>query len=132
MPPHRNIDLSPPFSPAHLVLAALLGCCVALWPTEEARAEPQAGRAAAFTELFDAVLDRTVKSFWDKDRLAATGWGWRAAQARPSVAEAPDLDEAARRINLLLAELKTSHTALLTPDDIDYYVFGSVFGRQHA
>src|SRR5262245_1089872 len=112
MPRHRNIDLSPPFSPAHLVLAALLGCCVALWPRRKAGAEPQAVRAAAFTKLFDALLDRTAKSFWDKDRLAAVGWGWRAAQARPGVVEAPDLDEAARRINLLLAELKTSHTAL--------------------
>jgi carboxyl-terminal processing protease len=130
MPRYRNIGL-PRFS-ACLVLATLLDWTVALWPTREARAEPQAGRAAAFGELFDAVVDRTAKSFWDKDRLVAVGWEKRAAETRQSVMEAPDLDEAARRINLMLADLKTSHTALLTPDDVDYYVFGSVFGRQLA
>jgi carboxyl-terminal processing protease len=130
MPRHRRIGL-PPF-PARVVVAALLVWTVALWPTGEARAEPQAGHAVAFGELFDAVVDRTAKSFWDKDRLAAVGWEKRAAETRQSVVEAPDLDEAARRINLLLAELKTSHTALLTPDDVDYYVFGSIFGRQPA
>jgi carboxyl-terminal processing protease len=128
MPLYRNIGL-PRFS-ACLVLAALLDWTVALWSMREARAEPQAGRAAAFGELFDAVVDRTAKSFWDKDRLAAVGWEKRAAETRQSVMEAPDLDEAARRINLMLAELKTSHTVLLTPDDVDYYVFGSLFGRQ--
>ncbi len=38
------------------------------------------------------------------------------------------LEEAARRINALLAELKTSHTGLLTPDDVDYYILMAVFG----
>lgn len=130
MPRYRNIGL-PRFS-ACLVLAALLDWTVALSLTREARAEPQAGRAAAFGELFDAVVDRTAKSFWDKDRLAAIGWEKRAAETRQSVMEVSDLDEASRRINLMLAELKTSHTALLTPDDVDYYVLGSVFGRQLA
>jgi carboxyl-terminal processing protease len=130
MPRYRNTGL--PRLSACLVLAALLDWTVALSPTREARAEPQADHAAAFGELFDAVVDRTAKSFWDKDRLAAIGWEKRAVETRQSVMEAPDLDEAARRINLMLAELKTSHTALLTPDDVDYYVLGSVFGRQLA
>jgi carboxyl-terminal processing protease len=57
---------------------------------------------------------------------ATSAWprlgGWSARRA--SV-----LEEAARRINLLLDELKTSHTVLLTPDDVDYYVLRGVFGR---
>jgi carboxyl-terminal processing protease len=81
-----------------------------------------------FGRLFDTVVETTVKHFWDKGRLAETGWEKRAAEVRRSVVEAPGLEEAARRINALLGELKTSHTALLTPDDIDYYVLMAVFG----
>ena len=48
------------------------------------------------------------------------------APARRRLARAssrlPASMEAARRINALLDELKTSHTALLTPDDVDYYI----------
>ena len=81
-----------------------------------------------FGALFDAVITTTSKSFWDKERLAAIGWEKRAAEARQSVVEAPSLEEAARRINALLGEIKTSHTALLTPDDVDYYILMAVFG----
>jgi carboxyl-terminal processing protease len=84
--------------------------------------------AQDFGALFDAVVSTTAKSFWDKDRLAALGWEKRAAKVRPSVVEAPTLEEAARRINTLLGELETSHTGLLTPDDVDYYILMAVFG----
>jgi carboxyl-terminal processing protease len=84
--------------------------------------------ATDFGALFDAVVSTTAKSFWDKDRLASVGWEKRAAEVRQSVVDAPSLDEAAHRINGLLAELKTSHTGLLTPDDVDYYVLMAVFG----
>ena len=37
--------------------------------------------AHAFGPLFDAVVERTVKSFWDKELLASSGWErCRAAQ----------------------------------------------------
>jgi carboxyl-terminal processing protease len=81
-----------------------------------------------FAALFDAVVSTTAKSFWDKERLASVGWEKRAAEVRQSVIDAPSLEEAARRINALLAELKTSHTGLLTPDDVDYYILMAVFG----
>ena len=56
---------------------------------------------------------------WDEAR---SGGAPRASSRRRS------LEEAARRINALLGELKTSHTGLLTPDDVDYYILLAVFG----
>lgn len=94
-------------------------------PKPEAKTAPA---AQDFGALFDAVVSTTAKSFWDKDRLAAVGWEKRAAEVRPSVVEAPNLEVAARRINALLGELKSSHTGLLTPDDVDYYILMAVFG----
>jgi carboxyl-terminal processing protease len=90
--------------------------------------EQGAGVTQDWRALFDAVVETTAKSFWDKDQLAKVGWDKRAADLRQGVVEAPSLKEAARRINALLGELKTSHTALLTPDDVDYYVLMAVFG----
>jgi len=112
--------------------AAVLLASAATLPAQEAeRARPEAERAPAAVDLgklFDAVVERTAKSFWDKDRLVQVGWQKRAAEVRPSVVEAPGPEEAARRINALLAELKTSHTALLTPDDVEFYILADVFG----
>jgi carboxyl-terminal processing protease len=99
-------------------------------PQEASSSQPE--RAAAetnkgFGTLFDAVVERTVKSFWDKDLIARVGWERRAAEVRPSVLDAPSHAEAARRINALLGELKTSHTGLLIPDDVEYYILLDVF-----
>ena len=80
-----------------------------------------------FGRLFDAVVETTAKNFWDKERLIAIGWKKRAAEVRQSVVDAPSLEEAANRINALLGELKTSHTALLTPDEVNYYILMAVF-----
>ena len=73
------------------------------------------------------MVETTAKNFWDNERLAAIGWKQRAAEVRQSVVEADSLDAAASRINALLDELKTSHTALLTPDDVNYYILMAVF-----
>jgi carboxyl-terminal processing protease len=86
--------------------------------------------AATIEKLLDAVVERTVQSFWDQERLP--DWRKKAAEARQGILDAPSLEEAVRRINRLLNDLNTSHTALLTPDDPDYYVLGSVFGRKDA
>jgi len=80
-----------------------------------------------FDRLFDAVVERVGKSFWDKDGLASAEWERQAQLERPGIVEAPTLEEAARRINALLGKLKTSHTGLLTPDDQDYYNLLDVF-----
>src|SRR5262245_7771912 len=100
------------------------------WTPSLARAEAPATRASDgsdFGKLLDAVVEKTAKHFWDKERLAEIGWEKRAGEVRQSVADAPDLAEAARRINALLGELKASHTALLTPDDVEYYILLAVF-----
>ena len=80
-----------------------------------------------FDRLFNAVVERVGKSFWDKDGLASAEWERQAQVARPGIIAAPTLEDAAQRINTLLGELKTSHTGLLTPDDQDYYNLLDVF-----
>lgn len=116
---------------AGLIAVLLLAPAAPLSAQEAQRVELQAERVPAtadFGKLLDAVVERTAKSFWDKGRLAEVGWRKRAAEVRQGVVESPTLEEAARRINALLAELETSHTGLLTPDDVDYYILLAVFG----
>jgi carboxyl-terminal processing protease len=116
---------------AGLALVSAAAPMASPWAPVVARAEAPAGQASSgsdFGKLLDAVVERTAKEFWDKDRLAQVEWDKRAAEARQSIVDAPDLAEAARRINALLGELKTSHTSLLTPDDVEYYILLAVFG----
>jgi carboxyl-terminal processing protease len=116
---------------ALLILAEV--CLAGAALAQEAQQAPAAAppRAAAsredFGRLFDAVVERVSRSFWNKDRLAGIGWDRRAAEARQGVVDAPNASEAVRRINLLLGEIKTSHTGLLSPDEVDYYVLLDVF-----
>jgi carboxyl-terminal processing protease len=104
----------------------------AAWTSSLARAEAPAAQASAtsadFGSLFDAVVEKTAKEFWDKERLAQISWDRRAAEVRQSVIEAPDLTDAVRGINALLGELRSSHTNLYTPDDVEYYILLAVFG----
>ena len=119
---------------AALAIAAL-ALLVVLAPTWLAAQEAPNSRLGAaqestsedFDRLFDAVVERVGKSFWDKDRLASTDWERQARLARQEIVEASTLEEAARRINALLGKLETSHTGLLTPDDQDYYNLLDVF-----
>ena len=121
---------------AHLVHSALVAflmlAVLASAPSaQETRHLPLQAKIAQARDLLASSMrwsSHRRQVFWDKDRLAAIGWEKRAAEARQSVVEAPSLEEAARRINALLGELKTSHTGLLTPDDVDYYVLMDVFG----
>jgi carboxyl-terminal processing protease len=79
-------------------------------------------------KLFDAVTEATEKHFFNEERLKQLDWRSRAAAIRPSVLDAPTPDDAVRRINALLAELNTSHTTLLTPDDYSYYILLDIVG----
>ncbi len=72
----------------------------------------------------------------DRQELLGQGAAGRhrlGASARRRCAKASSrptsFEEAASRINALLGELKTSHTALLTPDDVNYYILMAVFQR---
>jgi carboxyl-terminal processing protease len=131
-----NSPTTPRRVPARLVALAIAAMALlAMAPAQLTAQEAPGARLGAaetftredFARLFDAMVERVDKSFWDKDRLASTGWERLAQAARPGVIEAPNLDEAVRRINALLGQLKTSHTGLLTPDDQDYYNLLDVF-----
>jgi len=60
--------------------------------------------------------------------LRRIGWRARASAVRPSVLSAAAPEAAVHQVNDLLAELKTSHTALFTPDDYEYYILLDIVG----
>src|SRR5579862_1969837 len=76
--------------------------------------------------LFDAVIDTVNKNFFDQTALA--NWRVHAQALRPSVLASPSIGEAVRQINELLGQLGTSHTALYTPDDYQYYILLDIIG----
>jgi len=86
------------------------------------------GSSIEIEKLYDGVVDTIERSFFDVARLKEVDWRTRAAEVRPSVLAAPTLKDAVRIISGLLAELKTSHTALLTPDEYFYYILLDVIG----
>jgi len=79
-------------------------------------------------KLFDAVVDTVEQRFFDVTRLREVDWQAHAAAIRPFVLSAASTEDAVRRINGLLSELKTSHTWLFTPDEYDYYALLDVVG----
>jgi len=111
------------------VLLALPFCCAGFRPAgAEERApavhsEPQWDRETVeLARLFDAVVETIEKKFFDETLLKRLDWRARANAVRPSVLSAASTEDAAHRINALLSELKTSHTALYTPDEYQYYI----------
>jgi carboxyl-terminal processing protease len=80
--------------------------------------------------LFDAVVKTTLDHFQDADRLRAIEWDRLVANHRSAVLEARTITEAAERINELLARLETSHTAVFTPDRVEYFILLDVFRNQ--
>lgn len=94
------------------------------------RADPPENGAQVnedFRRLFDEVVSATRASFWNRERLREVRWEQHAHAARSGIVGAATLEEAARRINALLALLATSHTALHTPDDVFYYLQSDAF-----
>lgn len=79
-------------------------------------------------KLFDAVVEKVEQKFFDVKRLKEIDWRARAEAVRPAVLAAPTTDDAVRQINALLAELKTSHTGLFTPDNYFYAMVLDVVG----
>jgi carboxyl-terminal processing protease len=134
VPPGRRVRWHRRRALVALALIALAPLS-ALQAQEPRRTELQIEHTAtheAFGQLFDAMVGTVERNFWDKERLTRLDWAERARQTRQSVVTAPDRDEAARRLNALLGELKSSHTVLLTPDDVDYYVLKDVFGTRQV
>ena len=107
--------------------AAAYEAAVTSAPRAQARGNPtQQGR------LFDAVVKTTLQHFAATGRLKATEFEKLAAAQRSSVVGAANLASAVERINRLLGALKTSHTALYTPDQVEYFILLDVFGQQHS
>ncbi len=122
---------------AHALAAVLLvfSCCLGFHFTpraqERAPQEPAPGAHAQapgdrqsvdLAKLYDAVVDTIEQKFFDEALLKRLDWRERAKAFRPTVLSAATAEDAFRQINALLSELKTSHTALFTPDDYEYYV----------
>lgn len=120
------------------VIVLLLTFLAPLAPGEDvarSRAEaPQATPAAGLdrVKLFDAVTSRIEQRFFDGGKLKEIDWEQRASDARKAVLAAGSDGEAVRLIQNLLAELKTSHTALITPDDYAYYFLTDIVGGQDS
>ena len=90
-------------------------------PVADHRASAHATTSVDPALLFDAVVDTIKSKFVDTERLRALNWEARANEVRPSVVSATTIDEAVGIIRQLLAELRLSHTELMTPDEARYY-----------
>lgn len=118
------------------ILAALwvLSCLGATAALAEAAPPPAVATPRAEVEavdlakLFDAVVETTEKHFHDDELLRRMEWSKRAAAIRPAVVSARTPEDAARELNKLLAELRTSHTALFTPNDYEYAILLDIVG----
>jgi carboxyl-terminal processing protease len=91
-------------------------------PAASVRLPLNDGAAVDLPALFDAVVDTIDRQFVDEALLKRLDWQGHAKTVRPSVLAAASAEDAADLINELILELKTSHTALYTPDDYLYYI----------
>jgi carboxyl-terminal processing protease len=83
-------------------------------------------------KLYDAVVETVERNFFDEALLRQLDWRERAKAVRPSVLAAATSEGAVHEINALLSELRTSHTALFTPDDYEYYILLDILGGANA
>jgi len=77
--------------------------------------------------ILDAVVNAIERRFFDTGKLAQLNFRKLAGEAANDIVAARDTNEAAARINVLLAKLETSHTQVFTPDDIEYAIIADVF-----
>ena len=82
--------------------------------------------------LFDRMVERTEARFVYSQRLKDLDWRRRTEAAWRDIAAATSLKASVDRMNLLLDELKTSHTRLYTRDDVEFYILADVLGVQGA
>lgn len=85
-------------------------------------------RSIGFGRLLDTIVETVERDFHDKNLLREVDWRARLAASRAEIVGAETLADAAARINALLAELKTSHTAFYTPDEVEYYILLDIVG----
>ena len=79
-------------------------------------------------QLLSFVLDRLKSRFAYPELLDQPDFVKKADALRETIAAAKSLAEAAPQINALLGELKISHTALYTPDAIEYPILLDAIG----
>ena len=91
-------------------------------------AAPWGTQSVDLAKLYDAVVETIERRFVDDALLRRLKWRARADALRPSVLTAATPESAFRQINGLLSELQTSHTALFTPDDYEYYILPDILG----
>jgi carboxyl-terminal processing protease len=123
----------PPSAALVLALAAALATSAGgTAPAQErapyAQSQAWSGAPVDPARLLDSVVETIEKNFFDEQLLRQVDWGGRAQAVRASVLAAPTTGEAIVRINALLSELKTSHTALFGPDDYEYYILLDLIG----
>ena len=80
------------------------------------------------TRVFDTVWRYVRLNFYRAD-LNGVDWDAARERHRPAAEAATTPAELSGSINALLAELKTSHTAHYTPDDVEYYHLLDIMGR---
>jgi carboxyl-terminal processing protease len=117
------------------ILFACSLCCLGVQPTASAEERPLAHSGVGWdkkgidrAKLYDAIIGTIEKKFFDDALLSKLDWRNRANATRSSVLSAATADEAVQQIRTLLSELKTSHTALITPDEYQYYFLLDVVG----
>lgn len=79
-------------------------------------------------KLLDAVIETIARRFVDEGKLKQIDWRARAEAVRPQIMSASTTTDVVARINQLLAELDTSHTALYAPDDYQYAILLDIVG----
>jgi carboxyl-terminal processing protease len=77
---------------------------------------------------FDQMARTVTERFYDKS-FRGHDWNATVARHRNAVDCARDERTLARVVNDLLKELKASHTAVYTADDLDYWAMQSIFSR---
>jgi carboxyl-terminal processing protease len=119
----------------HVAVALAATMLAAGGPLAQDAARPLPSAAAAqrdevldYGRLLDAVIERIEARFFDTAKLRQLNWAETARAQRPRIAASASLAEAARRINDLLALLKTSHTAFYTPDEVSYAILLDAVG----
>ena len=75
---------------------------------------------------FDQITKAVTEKFYDQT-FKGLNWPERVSAHRKQVKCSDNGRQLASVVNSLLAELKTSHTALYTPDDIEYWGLKSIF-----
>lgn len=112
------------FRRSALAFAAVVALALGVTPSARADVAASSAQAEAVdrARLLDAVVETIDRRFVDPELLQSVEFHAQAKAIRSSVLSAATTEDAAARINELIAQLKTSHTGLFTPDDYRYYI----------